>query len=303
MSSTAADKARRVLSTPAQPDTDTVTLQNVDTLKNRIEVKNRLFDANEAELASAEKLLNLSAALRQAYTVMSASIADATFIANADKYPKLRTAVNDATRLFSAVTESTGDTALLAAATVDRMHKTVAMVEDTLRVLDTLVTKLDAMPLPTEARRHIKARQASGLAAAQLLDQPGLAKVVESLTYFHTFVQTPLVLRVVDRNGIKSGVERTYDSSGGKSWFLVVEAVDDAGQVMPLEVTSSETGKTSMAPYYGLRVSQTEYNRVKQDKLADGLVDDGKVGNKPANEVAFRYGIDVVTPNNMILEW
>lgn len=54
----------------------------------------------------------------------------------------------------------------------------------------------------------------------------------------------PLTLNIVDRKGTKSGVERNYKASGGKSWFVVVEATDSSSNVMKVPVTSAETRDT-----------------------------------------------------------
>lgn len=100
---------------------------------------------------------------------------------------------------------------------------------------------------------------------------------------------TPLTLNIVDRIGEKSGVERTWDTSGGKSWYLIVEAQTPNGKPFEMWVTDSETGQRVKRSVFGIRINQAEYQRLRQDKLADGHIDHRLVGTKDAYRFDFRY--------------
>lgn len=127
------------------------------------------------------------------------------------------------------------------------------------------------------------------------------ADTLQGLDDTYRFIITPLTLVVVDRVGEKSGVERTYDASGGKSWYLIAEAQTAQGTPFPMRVKDSETGVQQKVATFGIRISQAEYEKLKNDKLDDGHVDNYLVGKKPANQLSIDY-VRPVQPGR-ILSW
>ncbi len=117
------------------------------------------------------------------------------------------------------------------------------------------------------------------------------------------YAETPLAFNVVDRAGVNSGVERNYSASGGKSWYLITEAVDPSGNVVPVTVTSVESGAKKQATLFGVRVSKDVYESVKADKREDGHVDNRTLGKKPANSLTPQFTRAFSTQPDMILEW
>lgn len=117
------------------------------------------------------------------------------------------------------------------------------------------------------------------------------------------YAETPLTFNVVDRAGVNSGVERNYSASGGKSWYLITEAIDPSGNVVPVTVTSAESGTKKQATLFGVRVSQDVYESVKADKMEDGHVDNRVLGKKPANSLTPQFTRAFSAQPDMILEW
>ncbi|WP_248800479.1 DUF6384 family protein [Pseudomonas sp. MWU13-2105] len=158
------------------------------------------------------------------------------------------------------------------------------------------LSKADAeqfQPLFAKAEQAVKDMNAT--AAEQGLQE------VEQL---RAVAAAPLTLEVVSRAGEKSMVERNFDPTGGKSWYLLAEALDASGNVVPLPITSVETGERRYASMFGVRVNQATYQAAKNDKLADGLVDDRLIGKKAANSLSFAFGKGPVkTKPDYILEW
>lgn len=124
---------------------------------------------------------------------------------------------------------------------------------------------------------------------------------LEHLNYFTELAPLNLTLTIVDRVGEKSGVERTYDDSGGKTWYVIVEALTPSGQPFPLWLTDAETGQTRRVTTFGLQVSQNDYIRVKNDKLDDGRIQKKQVGQKSAGRLNFSYSRS--TSGSAIMEW
>jgi len=80
-------------------------------------------------------------------------------------------------------------------------------------------------------------------------------------------------VNVVNRNGVKSGIDRYYN--GNKSGFyLIVEATDANDNILPMQIKSIENGNISTVKLWGERVPQKIYERIKKDKTSDGIVDD-----------------------------
>lgn len=132
-------------------------------------------------------------------------------------------------------------------------------------------------------------------------DLTSAKRSLEHLNYFAELAPLNLTLTIVDRVGEKSGVERTYDDSGGKTWYVIVEALTPSGQPFPLWLTDAETGQTRRVSTFGLQVSQNDYNRVKNDKLDDGRIQKKQVGQKSAGRLNFSYSRS--TSGSIIMEW
>lgn len=140
--------------------------------------------------------------------------------------------------------------------------------------------------------------------AIQALDVATTTRGLKEIEQLLAFAKTPLTLDIVSRAGEKSMVERNFDPTGGKSWYLLTEATDAAGNVLPVPITSIETGEKRYASVFGVRVNQATYQEVKNDKLADGHVDNRRLGSKDANSLSFKFlkGRTTAKPA-YILEW
>ncbi|WP_157966830.1 DUF6384 family protein [Pseudomonas sichuanensis] len=173
-----------------------------------------------------------------------------------------------------------------------------------------LLDRLKAMPLPAAERLQMKTwAESAGKDIARLQLKKADATLAALKDYLD-FATEPLTLELIDRPGIKSGVERCYEASGcsenslrGKSWYLIVEPLDSTGKPAFAPVTSVEDGTTRWASRFGVRVSYNEYLRVRQDKLDDGHISQRLIGEKPANSLTLRFNQRISPAPDMILEW
>lgn len=109
-------------------------------------------------------------------------------------------------------------------------------------------------------------------------------------------------VRIVNRPREPSGVWRVpAQNPGARNFYLIVEAVDAEGRPVQVPVTSEEDGTTARASRWGQRVPEVEFERVRRDKLADGIVDQPVIGRKPAGTLATRWTVE--TPGGAILAW
>lgn len=191
-----------------------------------------------------------------------------------------------------------------------------------MRQLEAAIVSYDELtPLRDELFRHRSWLAGAGLSAQDQALFAGLFAAVESgvgqlaapeaevamgdLRAMVNFAAKELTLRVVSRAGEKSLIERQFDSTGGKSWYLLTEALDATGDVVPAPVISSETQRKSFARVFGVRVPQAVYLAVRADKAADGHVDQPAMGRKQANSLTLSFDASrqVVGAPDMITEW
>lgn len=162
--------------------------------------------------------------------------------------------------------------------------------------------------------KAVIAASADGVKQAVAETDPDLAQ--NKLSWLESvaeYVQSQGELRIVDRAGVKSGIERTWTTDGrqDKRWYVVVEFVAPGGAVMPVPVVSAETGKSELSRLFAVGISQATYNAIKEDKLSDGRIDQATLGNKEAGRFDIAYTNEAVVraeDNNpgrarMIMEW
>lgn len=109
-------------------------------------------------------------------------------------------------------------------------------------------------------------------------------------------------LRIVSRPGEYSGVWRIPDvNPGTRNYYLIVEAVDARGNVLPRQVRNEEDGQLRTVRQWGIRVEQATFDAVAADKQDDGIVQDYVVGRKAAGRLEPEYVVP--TTGATITEW
>jgi hypothetical protein len=109
-------------------------------------------------------------------------------------------------------------------------------------------------------------------------------------------------VRIVSRPGEPSGIWRVpRGNPRGRNFYLIVEAVDPDGRPVEVPVTSEEDGRAATVSRWGLHVTPEEYERVRQDKMADGVIQDPVVGRKRAGALAPEWTIR--STGGAILQW
>ena len=86
-----------------------------------------------------------------------------------------------------------------------------------------------------------------------------------------------------------------------RNFYLIVEAVDAEGRPVTVPITSEEDGETRRVSRWGQRVPEAEFERVRRDKLADGILDQPVIGRKPAGTLTTQWAVQ--TPGGAILSW
>ena len=159
------------------------------------------------------------------------------------------------------------------------------------------------MGLPPSDMQQVESMVAAADSAVRARDIAGARTSLEQLEATLAYAATPLAINVVDRTGAKTGVVRRYGGGGASAWYLIAEATDPSGRVVPLAVTSAESGEKKLASQFGVRVSQDVFDRVRADKMEDGHVDDKLLGKKPAKALTVQYTRAYSAQPDLILEW
>jgi hypothetical protein len=109
-------------------------------------------------------------------------------------------------------------------------------------------------------------------------------------------------IRIVSGSNVKSGVWRyPNNNQSSKNYYLIVEAINLAGRPIRLPIQNEETGKYERVTSWGVRVDKSQYEKVKADKIDNGLIDNPKAGEKIRGESNQRWAFSV--PGGYITSW
>ncbi|MGE8435274.1 MAG: DUF6384 family protein [Pseudomonas palmensis] len=284
---------------------------NRDSVQLDLDTYERNTQSARAQLRQADKGLNDVQAIIDARSRLQAVLHNPAFTAGAKRFGVMAQQARVADQAIGNADTQGIEVVDREVGELENQLDRIQQVQPLIRRLDEIEQQLPALRLPPNDLRVVRAQAAQVDKAIDALQARQASDHLSTLDSLLVFARQALELRVVDRYGVKSGVERCYDqalcnqggdSLQGKSWYLVVEAVDAAGNPISVPVTSSETGESRWASYFGVRVSQAEYLKVKEDKLSDGHIDDLAMGSKPANMLSLKFNQRVAKPD-MILDW
>ncbi|ASP33484.1 DUF6384 family protein [Labrenzia sp. VG12] len=107
-------------------------------------------------------------------------------------------------------------------------------------------------------------------------------------------LQEVFEVRIISREGIPTGVERIPEANPEtQNYYIVVEVIDPDGNVLERDIVSEENSAAKRVDKWGQRVSQTIYDAVRRDKMEDGIVQKGVLGQKRRGdlEINWRSGV------------
>jgi len=137
-------------------------------------------------------------------------------------------------------------------------------------------------------------------------DVPKLSQTVSHLQDINVILSQEYTLRIVNREGVKSGIDRYYtDENGrrGSGYYLIVEAIDSSGNALEMRIRNEENGQTENATMWGERVPESVYEKVKEDKLDNGIVNNDIIGTKRRGYLKEEITMQGVTKQGEITEW
>ncbi len=152
------------------------------------------------------------------------------------------------------------------------------------------------------ARTRVTSVYERGLDAIEAEKVNDLQAAASELDTIEELLEETLTVRIVSRPGELSGVFRVpKDAPGQRNYYLIVEAVDPAGNVVSIPIESEEDQKTKTVRSWGVRVNDAVFNAVRDDKQDDQIIQNAMIGSKPRGTMRPRYSIP--SAGGAILDW
>jgi cell division protein FtsL len=152
------------------------------------------------------------------------------------------------------------------------------------------------------ARRQAEKLYADALAALNRGDVDGALKGSAALQQLQEQVMREYEVRIVSRPGTPSGVWRQPKNRPGvRNYYLIVEAVTPKGERLTFPIASEEDGTTKNVQQWGLRVNSTIFDKIRRDKMDDGIIQNNRLGVKERGYLNPQYLMP--TTNAAITQW
>lgn len=162
--------------------------------------------------------------------------------------------------------------------------------------------QLQATQLSDVARAAVDPVWQRASAAFAAADLATARAGVERLEQIAGTVNLAYELRIVSRPGARSGVWRhPVDNPRGRNYYIVVEAIGPDGERLALPITNEETQRTETVREFAIRVPEAVYDRVRDDKQDNGLIDEPIVGEKRRGELEPLYRVAIA--GGAITDW
>jgi hypothetical protein len=164
------------------------------------------------------------------------------------------------------------------------------------------IMEIRAVASDQEATEQAEVLHTSALAAIAAEKFTEAEALQGRLNQLLSQLQKSYRIKIVSGPNEKSGVWRIPDiNTSARNYYLIVEAIDDNNKPLVMEVTNEESGKTSSVKSWGLRVDQSVFNMVAEDKRDDGIIQKNVVGVKERGKLKPSYSI--MTSGDAITEW
>jgi hypothetical protein len=156
----------------------------------------------------------------------------------------------------------------------------VELSETLPRDLDALHQAIVAEAQVPDARELADALRAQGQAAIQRGNAAEARQVVGNLDTLASQLRQEYRLLIAGRPEDETGFFREHPSFQGRAYFAVVNAVDPRGLPVRLPIRNDETNETESVSRFGVRVPIATFNAIRNDKSANGIVQNAELAEK-----------------------
>ena len=147
-----------------------------------------------------------------------------------------------------------------------------------------------ALAASDHARTVAQQISSDGSLALRNEDNDAARAALAQLQQLHSTLQQEYTIQVVNRAGERSGVWRIPDvNETAKNYYVIVEAVNRAGQRMKIPVKNEENVSIEQVETWGLRVDESTFNAVARDKQDDGIIQNNRFGSKQRGYLEPEY--------------
>ncbi|SHM14491.1 DUF6384 family protein [Roseibium suaedae] len=165
-----------------------------------------------------------------------------------------------------------------------------------------LRSRIEGLTSDADILASAKRLEEDGLAAAAAGNAEAARKSASSLNSMAAELALTFEVKIVSRPGVPTGVTRIPEANQRASnYYIVVEAIGPDGKALSRTITSEEDGKSHEVSIWAQRVSSSLFNRVRDDKSGDGIVQDTLLGTKERGKLAVTWKSGVQT--GAITEW
>ena len=145
------------------------------------------------------------------------------------------------------------------------------------------------------ATRDAEAARERGKHAAAEGNRAAALQAIADLTQIRDTLRQEYQLRVVSRDGVKSGFWTFPEiNTDATNYYVVVEAIDPHGAALSLPILNEENNVTETVNIWGIRVPESVYRSVEADKRDDGIIQRNIVGIKSYGYLDPEYLVQVL---------
>ena len=130
--------------------------------------------------------------------------------------------------------------------------------------------------------------------AAGRTDPTGAIQAQQQLAELHEQLSTTYSIQMAPDNDGTSLFESLQGNGELSGYYVVVQAVDSSGNVIPQNIRNAETGTTETVSRWAERIPKDVFDRLVEDKVADGVLDEIQFANKPRG----RLDMEMVLPGS-----
>lgn len=157
-----------------------------------------------------------------------------------------------------------------------------------------LINRIDGLTENAEIEANAARLAVDGQVALSDGNTDAAFKAESDLREIAQQLATVFEVRIVSREGIPTGVTRIPETNrNAENYYIIVEAIAPDGTLVPRTVLSEENGASEEVNLWGQRVSATIFDAVRRDKVEDGIVQNGVLGQKRRGDldISWRTGV------------
>ena len=109
-------------------------------------------------------------------------------------------------------------------------------------------------------------------------------------------------LKIVNESGANTAIWRIPDvNEATRNYYVIVDAIGAADQKVEVSVLNEETGKRETVSRWGIRISAETFDKIADDKLDDGILQNSVFGSKARGKLEPVY--EFPTTGGAITRW